>query len=196
MDITGSIFSLLSTIFYIKADKLAWPFGLIAIVINLSLYAITGIYGDSFLEFLYLLSTFYGWYYWTKKDSNNKKILPITNITLQHAFILTLLSILGIVIVSECLIHFTNSQIPYWDATTTVLSLVAQWLICRKIIETWILWFIVDAMYVGLYFYKGIPAHSLLLFIYLGLAIAGYWRWNKYIKPSQSDINFQVSISK
>lgn len=190
MDIAGSIFSLLSTVYYVKADKLAWPFGLVAILINIFLYGITGIYGDTVLEFIYLLSTFYGWYYWTK--GKNKKALPITNITFQHSLILIILSTISIYVVSKCLIHFTNSQVPYWDAITTVLSLCAQWLTCRKIIQTWIVWFIVDAMYVGLYFYKGIPAHSILLLIYLGLAIAGYLRWYRLMKP----VNYLNRLSK
>mgnify|MGYP000713545896 CR=1 FL=1 len=74
---------------------------------------------------------------------------------------------------------------PYLDATTTVLSLIAQWMVCKKIIENWILWFVVDAIYVFLYFYKDIPAHGVLLIIYLGLAVAGFIRWRKLMGKQQ-----------
>ena len=79
-----------------------------------------------------------------------------------------MLSIGGIFATAQLLKNFTDSQIPYLDAITTVLSWIAQWMICKKIIETWFLWFVVDVIYVGLYFYKGIPAHGILLMIYLG----------------------------
>jgi len=117
-----------------------------------------------------------GWYWWLR-GGFDKEPLAIQNLTAKHGLILS-----AIVGISTCslafsLIHFTNSQVPYWDASTTILSLTAQWLICRKIIECWILWFIVDALYAGLYFYKGLPAHGILLCIYTVLAVVGYRAW-------------------
>lgn len=185
-DIAGSIFSFLSTIYYIRANKNAWPLALLAIVINLTLYMATGLYADAGKESIYLVSSLYGWYWWTRSGKNHYA-LPITNITAIHALILSGIAGLSICLLSLVLINFTNSQVPYWDATTTVLSLTAQWLICRKIIQCWILWFIVDALYVGLYFYKGIPVHSLLLIIYTGMAVVGYLYWRrKIVNPAQT----------
>jgi len=179
-DILGSIFSFLSTIYYIRANKNSWPLALLAILVNLSLYTLTGLYADAGKETIYLVSSLYGWYWWTRAGPQRKEA-PITNITVKHALILSGIAGLGVYCLSLLLIHFTNSQVPYWDATTTVLSLIAQWLICRKIMECWILWFIVDLLYTGLYFYKGIPAHSILLVLYTGMAVIGYCYWRKLI---------------
>ncbi|WP_423063001.1 nicotinamide riboside transporter PnuC [Candidiatus Paracoxiella cheracis] len=180
LDIVGAVFALLSTIFYVKADKWAWPLGLVATVLDATLYGLTGIYGDMTLAGIYFISMFYGWYMWTHKNNRNEA-LAITHLTWRVAFILCVIAVAGIFSVAELLKHFTNSQVPYLDATTTVLSLIAQWMICKKIIENWILWFVVDAIYVGLYFYKDIPAHSILLIIYLGLAVTGFIRWRHLI---------------
>ena len=60
-DSAGSVFSFLSTLFYIRASVLAWPMALIASSINMYLYLRTGLYGDMSLEGFYFLSTFYGW---------------------------------------------------------------------------------------------------------------------------------------
>ncbi len=176
LDISGAIFSLLSTLLYVKADQRAWPVGLVAILINMTLYLLTGLYGDSSLEFIYLVSTFYGWYQWTRGDVHQPE-RAISRLSFKHGVTLLVLGTIGFLLTVYCLEHFTHSKVPYWDASTTILSLIAQWLICRKIFETWIVWFIVDALYVGLYFYKGIPAHSILAFVYSGTAVAGYWRW-------------------
>ncbi len=177
-DSAGSVFSFLSTLFYIRASVLAWPMALIASSINMYLYLRTGLYGDMSLEGFYFLSTFYGWYEWLH-GGKNKKEIPITHITKKMAFVLSIISIAGILLTELFLSRYTNSRVPWLDSTTTVLSLVAQFLICRKIIETWILWFIVDAVYAGLYFYKTIPIHGVLLIIYVGLAVLGYIRWHK-----------------
>lgn len=197
LDITGSCFAFLSTVYYVRANILAWPVGLIAICINLVLYGLTGIYGDMSLEVIYFVSSLYGWYQWSHKNNNSQQQSSISNITLSHAMALVVFAIIGIFLTAEYLLHFTNSQVPYWDATTTILSLVAQWLTCKKIIQTWFVWFTVDALYVGLYIYKGIPAHSILLIIYLGLAIAGYLRWYKLMDTTvstESEIPAKISV--
>ena len=178
---SGAVFSLLSTLFYVRADKRAWPLGVVATSLNSILYGLTGIYGDMALEGIYFISMFYGWYQWDR-GSKNDDALPVSHITWRMVVVLSMIAVIGIFVVVSLLKHYTNSQVPYFDATTTVLSLIAQWLICKKIIETWILWFFVDAMYVGLYSYKGIPAHSVLLVIYLGLAVVGYVRWYRLIE--------------
>ncbi len=183
LDIFGSIFSFICTLFYINAHKHAWPIGLIAVCINGALYFQLGIYGDMALQGFYFISTFYGWYLWSKGGGNHKK-LNISNISSLLFAKLLIIAIVGIGTLTFILNHFTHSQVPFWDAATTILSLIAQYLICRKIIQCWHLWFIIDVIYVGLYIYKGIPAHSILLVIYCGMAIIGYFRWNYLMKET------------
>ncbi len=180
LDISGAVFSLLSTIFYVRTNWRAWPLGIVATVLNSTLYGLSGIYGDMTLEGIYFISMFYGWYLWIRRGKNHHE-LDISHITWRLILILSAIAVIGIFIVAELLKNYTNSQIPYLDAVATVLSLIAQWLICKKILETWFLWFIADSIYVGLYFYKGIPAHSFLLLIYLVLAVAGYIHWRRLL---------------
>lgn len=179
-DIIGASLAFLATIFYIRINVWAWPIGLIAIGIDMFLYGYKGIYGDMALNSIYLLMTLYGWYQW-KFGGNNHTELPVTSMDWKLTAILSLMAVFGISITYFILSHYTNSQIPVLDATTTILSLIAQWLICRKILQCWALWFVIDAMYSGLYFYKGIPAHGILNIIYLGMAVAGYWRWRQQL---------------
>lgn len=181
LDFIGAIFAFISTIAYIRISPLAWPIGLIAIGIDIFLYWQKGIYGDMALQSIYLSMTFYGWYSWLF-GGINKSELPITSLTPILAKLLAITAVIATTITFILLKELTNSQIPLLDATTTILSLIAQWLICRKIIQCWHLWFIIDALYCGLYIFKGIPAHASLQIMYLGMAIAGYYSWRKQKK--------------
>ncbi len=178
LDVSGAIFAFISTIYYIKADPLAWPTGLISSTFNIILFAITGIYGDMGCEIIYFISMFYGWFLWTHPRGEQAE-LPITNLTSLQFWTLGSIALTSMALLTLFLANYTNSQVPLWDASTTVLALTAQWMICKKIVECWYLWFIVDAMYIGLYFHKGIPAHGILYMIYLGLAIAGLINWRR-----------------
>lgn len=186
LDFWGSLLAFIATIYYVRAHIFAWLLSLAAISINVLLYWRKGIYGDMGLQFVYFGMIIYGWWQWLHGNkccnTAQRQALPISHIKPITALFLSIGGLLGIIGGSCVLRLYTNSQVPYWDAVTTVLSLTAQWLMCRKIIETWILWFVVDALYAGLYVYKGIPIHAVLQFIYLVMAFAGYINWIKNFK--------------
>lgn len=185
LDIIGASLAFISTIFYIRISILAWPISLISLCISLSLYWHKGIYGDMGLHIIYISMSIYGWYAW-KFGGRKHSELPISSLTFSLTTKLALIATIGISALYFILSHYTNSQIPLWDATTTILSLIAEWMICRKIIQCWGLWFLMDASFVGIYFFKGLPAHAILNIVYVGMAVAGYWRWQRQIPKTNN----------
>ena len=59
----------------------------------------------------------------------------------------------------------------------TVASLIAQWFMGRKIVESWIVWILVDVLAIGLYFAKELYPTTALYAIFLALAIWGWLNW-------------------
>ena len=186
LDPLGAAISLTCVYYSTKAQARAWILGLIALLINAWLYYQKGIYGHLMRDCLYFFLMFFGLYSWLF-GGKNKTPLPISTLSFKKGLFLGGCTVLGICITSYFLKHFTTSQIPYWDATTTSLALVAQWLLCRKIIACWAVWFVADALTVGLHFYQGIPFHSAIHAIYLFLAVLGYLRWKKKMDPIPQD---------
>jgi nicotinamide mononucleotide transporter len=178
LDVLGSIFGFLSTVCYVCVSTWAWPIGLVAILIDMYLYLKTGIYGDMALNGVYLVMTFYGWWQW-KYGGEQKTELPISSLSRRTGFVLGAIFVVCTIVLATFLHEFTDSQVPWWDASTTVLSLIAQWLICRKVIQCWHLWFIIDGLFANMYLYKGIPAHAGLQLVYMLLAVLGYLKWKK-----------------
>ncbi|MGE3317869.1 MAG: nicotinamide riboside transporter PnuC [Candidatus Berkiella sp.] len=185
LDFTGASLSLISTYYFTQARRLAWLVGLFAIVLNSVLYWQKGIYGHLILESIYFISMIYGWYQWSVGLSN-KPSLPIRYLSIEQFGYYVLLAVISIALTAQVLSTLTDSTIPYWDATTTVLSLIAQWLLCRKIIHCWILWFIVDALVALLQLYKGMPFHSAVHWLYLFMAVVGYYRWRQLFVQQNS----------
>jgi nicotinamide mononucleotide transporter len=177
LDPIGAGLSLICTYYFTQAKRTAWLIGIAAIILNSILYWQKGIYGYLLLEGIYFFSMIYGWYHWS--IAGPKLARPIRYLTLSQGLLFALLGMSGILIMAFLLQQFTDSNIPYWDATTTVLSLIAQWLLCLKIIHCWLLWFVVDAMVAIVQLYKGIPFHSAIHWLYLIMAVMGYWRWRQ-----------------
>lgn len=189
LDPIGASLSILSTYYFTQAKRTAWIIGVVAVILNGILYWQKGIYGYIVLESIYFISMIYGWYHWSNREP--KKERPIRYLTFTQACLYTIFALIGIAIWAHCLQNWTDSDIPYWDATTTVLSLTAQWLLCIKIIHCWILWFFVDALVAIVQLYKGIPFHSAIHWLYLIMAVMGYYRWHKLYQQQLPSISFE-----
>ncbi|MFY7697921.1 MAG: nicotinamide riboside transporter PnuC [Legionella sp.] len=175
-DLFGSLFSLISTYFYIRLDSKAWLVSIMAILINTYLYWQSGIYADTCLELFYLLSTIYGWYQWTNKPKPNKNNL-VSHLSYWQAGCLIILGTMSYIMLYKTLVYFSHSTVAKLDAFTTTLSLCAQLLMCHKIIDTWILWLITDGIFAVMYYQKNLFFHSMLMIIYMGMACLGYFTW-------------------
>ncbi len=66
---------------------------------------------------------------------------------------------------------------PFWDATMTVLSVVAQILMTRKYVENWILWVVINIISVGIYATQGVYAMSVQYAILMFIAANGTREW-------------------
>lgn len=187
-DLIGALISLISTYYFVRLNNKAWPVGIIATVLNGWLYWRKGIYADMVLELCYFLSMCYGWYKWQQIAPQNRTNTQASLGYLRPLQWVSLCLLLGVVFISThfLLQNLTHSTVAFLDAATTSVSLVAQWLMCHKIIVTWLLWFITDALYAGMYLSKNLPFHSMLMIIYMGMAIAGYFVWARQYKKTTS----------
>jgi nicotinamide mononucleotide transporter len=64
-----------------------------------------------------------------------------------------------------------------------VISLAAQYLLCRKRLENWLLWIAADVIYIPLYLSRKLPLTALLYGVFLLMCLFGirvWWRgWEK-----------------
>jgi len=82
-------------------------------------------------------------------------------------------------------VRFTDSPVPFWDALTTALSIVATWMLAQKKIEHWLLWVLVDVLSIGLFIVKELYPTTVLFAVYAVLAIYGYLEWRKELNPKE-----------
>lgn len=185
IEILGTISSLIYLYLSIKKNILCWLFGIIASGLYVYIFLLSGFYADMGLNVYYVFISIYGWINWSKTNKQEVEIktgFVVSRLDRKLSIILFfvfLIIFIGIVII---LVNYTDSQIPYWDAFTTAGSIIATWMLARKILEHWILWIIVDFVSLGLYIYKDLYATSLLFLIYTIMAVVGFISWKKNLK--------------
>jgi nicotinamide mononucleotide transporter len=72
---------------------------------------------------------------------------------------------------------YTDTDVPWWDAFPTAVSLVGQFLLGRKFIENWAVWIVVNVVSVGLFAYKGLWLTVALYAMFIALSAVGWRTW-------------------
>ena len=183
LQIVGVALGLLYLYLEYKADIRLWVVGLIMPCVHGLLYFKAGLYADFSMQLYYILAGLYGWIVWHNAPRNTESKAQKIQYT-PTAWIVPLVAVYAAAhgLIYLFLTHCTNSNVPFWDSLTTALSVVAMWMLSRKLIEQWIVWGVVDLITVGLYLYKGIPLTASLYGLYTVLAVAGYLRWRREIR--------------
>lgn len=150
----------------------------------LVLFVQARLFADSTLQVIYIILGFWGWYWWLK-GGENRTVLKVHKTPMWEYGILSVLTIAGTYGMMQVLIAVKDSA-PFLDAFTTVLSLVAQYMLTRKYIENWWVWISADIIYVGLYSYRHLYLTGILYAIFIGLCIAGLLAWKRSLTGAQT----------
>ena len=177
-EIIGFIFGVAGIWLTMRENTWCFPIGLVNVIVSLVLFFSQKLYSDCIQQIVYILLLSYGWYKWLIGE-NKKSELKISFSSNKLLVILLSLCILFSLAAGFMFEKYTDASLPYWDASATALSFTAQWMIARKKIENWLLWMIVNSMYVGIYLYKDLLLYAVLFFIYFLLAVKGWMEWKK-----------------
>lgn len=187
IELLGAILGIAYIFFSIRQNILTWPTGLLTSALYVWVFFVSKLYADMGLQIYYVLISIYGWYEWIYGRSNDHKTtLEISRITQKSAYLLTLISLFLFVLMWFILKNYTDSPVPAADALATSLSIVATWMLARKILEHWLIWIFVDTFSIGLFLYKGLYPTVFLFIVYTTMAILGFIEWKKSFDKKNS----------
>lgn len=178
---------------WLAARNSIWNFPLA--ILNGGLYAAVfrqaRLYSDAGLQLAFIALAIYGWAKWLRGTAvAAAPPLPITATPRRVAVWLGGAGLLFAAGAGFLFSRYTNAALPYWDSTTTAISLAAQALLSRRHIENWLLWIGVDVAYVGMYWHRDLYLTSALYAVFLVLATYGYWQWRRgMMVPAPSTVN-------
>ena len=177
VEIFGLCTGTLSIALLIKQNIWTWPVGIAYTFASLYIFFTAKLYADFTLHIFFLIMSFYGWYYWLIGNKGFDGELLVSSESNKVLLVSIVICFFAITLTGNLFTIYTDADLPYWDNTTSILSILAIWLQGRKKIESWIFWFIVDILSVGIYFYKELYLYTLLYLIYVVMAFFGYKAW-------------------
>ena len=111
-----------------------------------------------------------------------KEELQVTRLKLGTGIILSAVFVLLYTVMWLVLTRLTDSPVPVRDSFITSLSIIATWMLARKIFEHWFLWIVVNSAAAFLFLSRGLYPTVILYVIYGIMSFAGLAAWRKTIR--------------
>lgn len=181
LELTSTLFGIVSVYLSARENVWSWPTAILNVSLSVPVYFAARLYSDMGLQVVYAVLSVYGWYEWLHGGENHG-VLHVTRTPRRLVPILVAIAVVAALVVGTAASRLTNADLPYLDASLTAASLVAQWMMTRKLLESWLVWIAVDIVYVPLLLVKGIPEYAVLYTIFLGLAVKGWIDWRRSLR--------------
>ena len=160
----------------VRQNHWAWLFSITSSATYAVVFFDARLYGDSGLQLVFIAASVWGWYQWLHGAGDRP--LVVTRLARKDWGRAIAGWAAGFVLLAGFLDHYTDTDVPYADGFLTAGSLLGQLLLGRKKVENWLVWIVVDLLYVGLYVYKGLMLTALLYAVFVVLAWTGLRAWS------------------
>ncbi|MCC5861844.1 MAG: nicotinamide mononucleotide transporter [Gammaproteobacteria bacterium] len=177
-EVAGVVLAIAYLLLAVRQSLWCWYAALGSTLIYLFVFADARLYMESALQLFYMAMAVYGWVQWRhggpRGTGRQVGLWPAWAHGTAIACVLVLAWLSG-----WLLTRYTAAELPYVDAFTTWASLVATWMVARKLLENWVYWFVIDAVNIYLYLSRELYLTALLFVAYLVIIVFGFLAWRR-----------------
>lgn len=181
LEVLAAAFGIWSVWLSTRQHLWAWPTAIINVVLYAVVFRAAKLYADMGLQVVYAVLSAYGWYHW-KHGGAHDSTLPVARASRREWLVLSALAAVAATGLARLLAATTDAALPVMDASLSVVSLAAQYMMTRKLIENWIVWIALDVVYIGMFEYKQLHVTAALYAVWLVLAVLGWRSWRESLR--------------
>ena len=180
-EIAAVLLALATVYCNIREIHWGWPLAIVSSLMYFVIFRESKLYGDAWLQVFFAVVALWGWYQWLRGHRADGSQLHVARLSPRSLIITILASAVLWPATGYFLKTYTDTDVPWWDGFPTALSVIGQFLLGRKFIENWIVWFVVNVVSVGLFAYKGLWLTAGLYVVFIALSWAGWREWKKQL---------------
>jgi nicotinamide mononucleotide transporter len=160
-----------------------YPFGIVMVMLYAHIFWQAKLYSDAGLQVFFLIVQFYGWYTWAQKQEDDGRVA--VEATAGRARVLWVVGpVVAAILWGTMMARLTDAHYPYWDGTIAMLSVAAQIMMTRRLVENWLWWIVVDILAIGLFAVKGLWLTAGLYGLFLAMATYGLIEWRRQLRAA------------
>ena len=167
---------------YVRQNVWAWPTGIANSAFWLVLFWGSRLYLDAGLQIVYIGLGVWGWYWWLRGGERGGR-LTVSRTPRVEAWLLTAIGVLGTLGLWWAMVA-VDDALPLPDAATTVVSLLAQYMLTRKLLANWWCWIAVDVAYVVMYASQHLYLTAALQPLFIAMCVVGLRQWRAELRPT------------
>ena len=180
LELFAALIGAISVWLSVRQNIWSWPTAIVNVVLYAIVFYEAKLYADMGLQVIYAILSIYGWYEWLYGGAGHTE-LRVSRTGARLGALLALIAAAGSAVLGVFLHHSTDAALPFMDSFLSSTSLVAQWMMTKKLLENWLVWIGVDVLYVGMFIFKGLFLTAGLYAVFLALAVKGYLDWRRSI---------------
>jgi nicotinamide mononucleotide transporter len=171
----------------VRQNRLCWVFGGVSSAILAWLAARSRLPMQSLLQVAYVVMSVYGFLRWSRQ-TDGAASLTIRwwpwRVHVGIGFVIALLTWS----LAPWIAATTQAAWPRLDTATMLASLLATWMVARMRLENWLYWIVIDAIAVFLYGSQGLMFVAVLYFVYLVIAVFGWFEWRARLRLQSAPV--------
>ena len=182
LEIFGAASCLLYIYLEIKQRSSLWIVGIISSAIYVVVFFQRNFLAFAALYVYYVAVSIYGIYSWRfSKGMKDAPERPVIRLNITLGIVLAIITVAIFFITGYVLNNYVDFPAipPYYEALATSLSVVATWMLARKILEQWYVWIFVNFFSSALYFFGGLYPTGVLFVIYGIMSVTGLMKWKQ-----------------
>jgi len=169
-------FGLAYILLAIREHRACWIAGGISTALYAFVFLDAGLPMQAALQVAYVAMSAWGYFAW-RRDAEGAA--PVRRWPVSR-HLLALLGVgLATALSAPLAARYALAAAPVADSLGTWASLLATWLLARRVIDTWFWWIAIDAGLAALFYAQGLVATAALYLAFALLAVAGWRSWRK-----------------
>ncbi|MBB5605949.1 MULTISPECIES: nicotinamide riboside transporter PnuC [unclassified Janthinobacterium] len=175
LEIAANVLMTASIILAGRNNIHSWWIGIVGCVLFAVLFYQVNLYADVLLQLFFIVTCAIGWLQWRRGAGGQP--LPITRVGWSSLAWIVPAGVAAVVIYGLLLHRFTNAYAPFIDSAVLVFSVIAQFLLMSRRLETWAFWLMVNTVAVPLYYSRGLTLTAVLYAAYWINALVSWYWW-------------------
>ncbi|MEQ1781133.1 MAG: nicotinamide riboside transporter PnuC [Hyphomonadaceae bacterium] len=180
IELAATLVTLACVILGVKRSLWQFPVGIVGTAIFFVSVWQGQLYANAALQVFFVGVQFYGWWYWLNGADGRRP--PIRSTDPRLITIACAGALVAAIAMSMIMTNWTPWATTIIEACTFTFSVVAQFLLDRKRVETWWVWIFVNVLSVYLYASAGKWLFTALYVFFFFNAFWGWWEWRKAMR--------------
>jgi nicotinamide mononucleotide transporter len=176
-ELIGAVLGVAMVICNIRQIHWGWPLAFLSSVMYGFVFVDSLLFAEASLQVFFAITALWGWWQWLRGEQGVGDAMKPQSLPNPIAINLIAFSAVSVPVIALFLSKYTNSDVPWWDAVPTVLSLVATYLLGKKYTANWPLWIVVNLISIALFAMKGLWLTVGLYALFAVMAAVGWRDW-------------------